>query len=30
MNKTPAERWLDKYHGDWQGDLTKVFDEAEI
>jgi glutamate--cysteine ligase len=30
MNKTPAERWLGKYHGDWQGDVTKVFEEAEI
>jgi glutamate--cysteine ligase len=30
MDKTPAERWLDKYHGDWAGDLTRVFDEAEI
>ena len=30
LNKTPAERWLDKYNGEWNGDLTKVFDEAEI
>jgi glutamate--cysteine ligase len=30
MNRTPAERWLDRYHGDWHGDLTRVFDEAEI
>jgi glutamate--cysteine ligase len=30
LNKTPAERWLDKYHGEWQGDLTRIFDEAEI
>ena len=30
LNKTPAERWLDKYHGDWQGDVTRVFAEAEI
>jgi glutamate--cysteine ligase len=28
--KTQAERWLDKYHGEWQGDLTKIFDEAEM
>jgi len=28
--KTPAERWLDKYHGEWAGDLTRIFDEAEI
>jgi glutamate--cysteine ligase len=30
LDKTPAERWLDKYHGEWQGDLTRIFDEAEI
>jgi glutamate--cysteine ligase len=30
MNRTPAERWLDRYHGDWHGDLTRIFDEAEI
>jgi glutamate--cysteine ligase len=30
LNKTPAERWLDKYHGEWGGDLTRIFDEAEI
>lgn len=30
LGKTPAERWLDKYHGAWAGDLTKIFDEAEI
>ena len=30
LGKTPAERWLDKYHGEWNGDLTRVFDEAEI
>jgi glutamate--cysteine ligase len=30
MDRTPAERWLDKYHGEWQGDLTKIFDEAEM
>lgn len=30
LNKTPAERWLDKYHGEWQGDVTRIFDEAEI
>jgi len=28
--KTPAERWLDKYHGEWGGDVTRIFDEAEI
>ncbi|MBN9305328.1 MAG: glutamate--cysteine ligase [Devosia sp. 67-54] len=30
LNKTPAERWLDKYHGEWGGDVTRIFDEAEI
>jgi glutamate--cysteine ligase len=30
LNKTPAERWLDKYHGEWNGDLRRIFDEAEI
>jgi glutamate--cysteine ligase len=30
LGKTPAERWLDKYHGEWRGDLTRIFDEAEM
>lgn len=30
LNKTPAERWLEKYHGEWAGDITRVFDEAEV
>jgi len=30
LGKTPAERWLDRYHGEWQGDLTRIFDEAEL
>lgn len=30
LKKTQAERWLDKYHGKWAGDLTRIFDEAEI
>ena len=30
LNKTPAERWLDKYNGEWNGDLSRIFDEAEI
>lgn len=30
LEKTPAERWLDKYHGEWGGDLTRIFDEAEM
>jgi glutamate--cysteine ligase len=28
--KTPADRWLDRYRGEWAGDLTRIFDEAEI
>jgi glutamate--cysteine ligase len=28
--KTPAERWLDRYNGPWAGDLSRIFDEAEI
>ncbi len=28
--KTPAERWLDLYHGEWGGDLSRVFLAAEI
>jgi glutamate--cysteine ligase len=28
--KTQADRWLEKYHGEWQGDLTRIFDEAEM
>jgi glutamate--cysteine ligase len=30
LRKTPAERWLDRYYGEWQCDLTHIFDEAEI
>lgn len=30
LGKTPAERWLDRYNGAWAGDLTRIFDEAEI
>lgn len=30
LGKTPAERWLDKYNGEWAGDLTRIFAEAEI
>ncbi|MFS0737311.1 glutamate--cysteine ligase [Sphingomonas sp. 1P06PA] len=25
--KTPAERLLDRYHGDWQGDVSRVYGE---
>lgn len=30
LGKTQAERWLDKYHGEWAGDLSRIFDEAEM
>lgn len=30
LRKTPAERWLDLYNGEWQGDLSRIFDAAEI
>ena len=30
LAKSPAERWLDLYHGEWNGDLTKIFKAAEI
>lgn len=30
LRKTPAERWLDRYNGEWAGDLTRIFDEAEM
>jgi glutamate--cysteine ligase len=30
LGKTQAERWLDKFHGEWAGDLTRIFDEAEM
>jgi len=26
--KTPAEMLLDKYHGEWGGDLSRVYGEA--
>jgi glutamate--cysteine ligase len=25
-----AERWLAKYHGEWRGDATRIFDEARV
>lgn len=28
--KAPAQRWLDKFHGEWKGDLTHIFKEAEL
>jgi len=30
LAKSPAERWLDLYRGEWNGDLTKIFKAAEI
>ena len=30
LNKTPAERWLALYRGAWNGDLTRIFDAAEM
>jgi glutamate--cysteine ligase len=30
LNKTPAERWLDLYRGEWGGDLTRIFDAAKM
>lgn len=28
--KAPAERWLEKFRGEWGGDVTPVFKEAEM
>ena len=28
--KSPAERWLDKYRGEWNGDLSHIFKAAEM
>jgi glutamate--cysteine ligase len=30
LAKSPAERWLDKFRGEWNGDLTRIFREAEL
>ena len=30
LGKTQAERWLDKYNGEWAGDLTRIFGAAEM
>ncbi len=30
LGKTPAERWLDRYNGEWNGDLSRIFDAAEM
>ncbi len=28
--KAPAERWLEKFRGEWNGDVTPIFKEAEL
>ncbi|WDF73733.1 glutamate--cysteine ligase [Novosphingobium sp. KACC 22771] len=28
--KVPAQLWLDRYHGEWGGDLGRVYDEASF
>ena len=28
--KAPAQRWLEKFHGEWNGDLSRIFKEAEL
>lgn len=30
LAKSPAERWLDKFRGEWDGDVRKIFKEAEL
>ncbi|HTN63032.1 MAG TPA: glutamate-cysteine ligase family protein, partial [Devosia sp.] len=30
LAKSPAQRWLDLYRGEWGGDLTKIFKAAEM
>ena len=30
LAKSPAERWLEKFHGEWNGDLTRIFKDAEM
>ncbi len=27
---TQAEHWLERYHGAWQGDIARIFQEAAI
>ena len=27
---TQAEAWLERYHGPWRGDVSRVFGEAEV
>ena len=28
--KTPAERLLDKYHGEWNGDISRIYEELSF
>jgi Gamma-glutamylcysteine synthetase len=28
--QSPAERWLERFRGEWNGDLTRIFAEAEL
>ena len=30
LAKSPAERWLEKFRGEWNGDLAQIFKEAEM
>jgi glutamate--cysteine ligase len=30
LGKSPAQRWLEKFHNEWNGDLTRIFTEAEM
>lgn len=30
LARTPAERWREKFRGEWAGDLTRIFTEAEM
>ncbi|GEB37934.1 hypothetical protein GLI01_19690 [Gluconacetobacter liquefaciens] len=27
---TQAEHWLERYHGAWQGDVSRIFAEAAV
>jgi len=27
---TQAEHWLERYHGAWAGDVTRIFEEAAV
>jgi glutamate--cysteine ligase len=30
LAKSPAERWIDKYNGEWNGDIWRAFDDARM